>query len=298
MILVGELGVPTGVPIEVALLLAGAYSIHSPLDLAGAVILVGIADTLGSSGLYWLVRSGSTRLLERLRRRDNSMVERWEKRLGGYGTGTVFAGRLLPMVRMYITIASGLVRMPFGQYLLGEVPAGTIWAGLPLAIGYFFRDDVQRLINRYTEFSHTATLVLPAFGPVLALFWWIQHGPSPRERLHRLRAVLSLGMFAVILFYLADVARVIPALRGLELLSIPFLVVWLAVLLAISAALLIIGLSDLRTATQKVEWPRHLRRFVRRESRATLLWIVLIMVAGAIMIGIAFYYPIVSLPFT
>jgi hypothetical protein len=55
----GELGFPTGVPVEIALLLTGAYAIHSVPMLLVGVILVAAADLLGTTSLHLIMRTGA-----------------------------------------------------------------------------------------------------------------------------------------------------------------------------------------------------------------------------------------------
>ena len=38
---------------------------------------------------------------------------------------------MLPMVRMYITIAAGLFRMRKRDFILGATPAALVWVGIP-----------------------------------------------------------------------------------------------------------------------------------------------------------------------
>lgn len=298
MVAAGEMGVPIGIPLEVALLLAGAYTVHSGLALAAGLVLVSLADTLGTTVLYVGVRLGSGRLHHWLARRavEDRQMRRWERRLHDYGARTVFVGRMLPMVRMYITIAAGLSRLPARQFFLGEIPAGSIWAGAPLAVGYFFRDDVRNLIGTYASFSHAATFILPALGPFLALVWWIQRGPTTVDRIRRLRATLSLAMTLVIVAYVIDQGRHLVEIGG-GVLPVPLVVGWLIILAAISVVLLIIGWTDLRATARRLRLPDILARPLPAGLKTTALWLALILVAGGIMVGIITHYPALSLPF-
>ena len=69
LILVGELGVPTGVPAELALLLTGAYAVHSLKGLVGAILLISLADIVGTMTLHMAARTGGASILQRLMKR-------------------------------------------------------------------------------------------------------------------------------------------------------------------------------------------------------------------------------------
>ena len=60
------MGIPTGVPIHVVLLLAGAYLIGSLPGLAVAILAMAAAELAGTLVLHGIARTGGVRLLERM----------------------------------------------------------------------------------------------------------------------------------------------------------------------------------------------------------------------------------------
>jgi membrane protein DedA with SNARE-associated domain len=130
------------VPSELTMLFAGAIAggavagAHLNLTLA---VAAGVAGNLGGSYLAWGIgRYGGHAAWRRwgryilLRDDDIDLAERWFKRHGGKA---VFFGRLLPVIRTFISLPAGFARMPslrFGIYTLaGCVPwtLGLGWAG-------------------------------------------------------------------------------------------------------------------------------------------------------------------------
>jgi membrane protein DedA with SNARE-associated domain len=178
LIFVGELGVPTGIPSEVALLLAGAYAIDSVPSLLAGLALVCVADILGTVGLHFASRTGGVRLLRRFLPNQASgregVMDRWRRRLGGHDVSIVFVMRLIPLVRMYISVSTGLLRIRVRDFLLGAVPASVLWAGTPLAAGYVFRTHVQGIVDRVTQTSQILLVLLPALGAGLLVVWWVR----------------------------------------------------------------------------------------------------------------------------
>jgi membrane protein DedA with SNARE-associated domain len=121
------------VPSELTMLFAGALSAgavpgaHLNLVLA---IAAGVAGNLAGSYLAWGVGAYGGRAAWRrwgryilLRPDDIDRSDRWFRR---HGTKAVFFGRLLPVVRTFISLPAGIARMPavrFGVYtLLGCIP--------------------------------------------------------------------------------------------------------------------------------------------------------------------------------
>ena len=131
------------VPSELTMPFAGALSAgavagaHLNLVLA---ITAGVAGNLAGSYVAWGVGAyGGRAAWHRwgryilLRDDDIDRAERW---FGRHGTKAVFFGRLLPVVRTFISLPAGLARMPsvrFGIYtVLGCIP----WTAALALAGY------------------------------------------------------------------------------------------------------------------------------------------------------------------
>ncbi len=130
------------IPSEVTMLLGGAVAggavAGAQLDLA-AVIAAGTAGNVVGSYLAWAAgRSGGRAAVQRwghyvwLEPADLDRAHAWFDR---YGPASVLFGRLLPVVRTFISLPAGIAGMPavrFGCYtLIGCLPwsAALAWAG-------------------------------------------------------------------------------------------------------------------------------------------------------------------------
>lgn len=297
MLFAGEIGIPTGIPMEMMLLLAGAYAVHSLPELFLGLALVTLADLSGTTLIHVLARTGGTRLLTRFLHRhgarQSAAMERWRQRLGGHDVAIVFVGRLLPLVRMSVAIALGLIRIPVRHFLLGAAPAALLWAGTPLILGYFFRADVQAFEARYTAFSQVLLLALPVVGLIGALVWWLRAAHTLSARFRRVR--IAVGLAAVIgsVGYLIKVVwlqeRAVD--RGLAILPLPALVACLALLGGLALALLWQAVADLRLARAARASQANLPRLARVEVATTIAWVILVAAVGTIVLGIELRYP-------
>ena len=295
LVFLGELGIPTGVPVEIALLLTGAYAVHSFPALIVGILLVSVADLAGATSLHLLVRTGGVHLLRKFRRthevrREESMA-RWRKRLGGHDISLIFVARLLPLVRMYITIATGLMRVRIRNFILAAAPAGLIWAGTPLVLGYAFRADVHRWEARYTTTSHLLLALLPLFGLGAGIILWIRRASTPQTALRRVRS--ALGALAAIATsgYLARFIWVNDweIEHGSAMLPRPVLGIWIVALAAIICTLFTIAYIDFRTSLQHrtplVDAGRMKAFF------SNLAWAGVVGIAGAIPLALELRYP-------
>lgn len=170
---VSAAGIPTGVPIMVVLLMAGAYLIGSLPWLAVAIVAVAAAELAGTVTLHLIARTGGVRLLERLPRerqeRVNVAFDRWRGRLGGRDVAAIAVLRLIPFVRMGTTVGSGLLGTRLRDFVLGSAVAAVIWTGVPLSLGFAFRGQLETVEGYYAQTVATLPLLLGALSLVLVI---------------------------------------------------------------------------------------------------------------------------------
>jgi len=54
-----------------------------------------------------------------------------------YGNRTLIIGRFLPVVRTFAPIVAGIIKMPFGQFMLANVLGAAAWVGSLVSLGYY-----------------------------------------------------------------------------------------------------------------------------------------------------------------
>src|ERR1700694_3861348 len=148
-------GESAGLPIssEVVVPLGGALASQTKLGLGGSlvelvlvVLVSSVANLAGSLIAFWLTRrSGERGVLSRaggwmgLSRGDLRLANRFFDR---WGLWAVFLGRLLPIVRTYISFPAGLSKIGYVKFiivtLLGAIPwnFGLAYAGFLLGQHY------------------------------------------------------------------------------------------------------------------------------------------------------------------
>ncbi len=151
------------IPSEVTMLAAGAFAAQGRLSL-GAVIALGTLGNLVGSYLAWAVgRTGGRAVLGRfgrlvlIREEDLDRAEAWFKVRGELA---VFLGRLVPVVRTFISLPAGVAEMPpvrFGIYtLLGCLP----WTAALGALGYALGSTWHSIVHGFSA----ATYVIAALA--------------------------------------------------------------------------------------------------------------------------------------
>jgi membrane protein DedA with SNARE-associated domain len=134
---VGSACIP--IPSEVVMLFAGfavadpgQSASHHHLTLVG-VVLAGLLGTMvGSWVAYAVGRGGRLELMERHGARFKwipthpNQIERADRWFGRYGELTVLFGRLVPLVRAFVSLPAGVSKMPVVRFtvfsLIGAIP--------------------------------------------------------------------------------------------------------------------------------------------------------------------------------
>src|SRR5271163_1999694 len=124
------------IPSEVVMLFAG-FAVADPGQSAShhhmtmlGIVLAGLLGTMvGSWITYAIGRGGRLELLERhgsklhMGPAQIGRAERWFER---FGEPVVFFGRMVPLVRAFVSLPAGVARMPFWRFtvlsLLGSIP--------------------------------------------------------------------------------------------------------------------------------------------------------------------------------
>ncbi len=164
-----------GVPIssEVVVPLGGALASQGKLNFIFVVLVCSVANLTGSLIAFWLTRRyGERVVLSRagrwagLSRGHLRLANRFFDR---FGLWAVFVGRLLPIVRTYISFPAGLSRIGYARFTLATLAGAIPWnfalayAGLKLGQHY---ETVAATLGPFAIPIAIAVVIL------LAVAWW------------------------------------------------------------------------------------------------------------------------------
>jgi len=76
------------------------------------------------------------------------------------GAATVFIGRFATAAGAFIPFVAGIARMPFGRFLLVDIPAVVLWAGAIATVGYAFGSNLDRVERILSRFGLAALVIL------------------------------------------------------------------------------------------------------------------------------------------
>ena len=168
-------GESAGLPIssEIVVPLGGALASQSKLNFILVVLVSSLANLAGSLIAFWLTRRfGERVVLSRfgrwmgLSRGHLRLANRFFER---FGLWAVFVGRLLPIVRTYISFPAGVSKMGYVWFTIATLAGAIPWNFALAYAGY-------KLGQHYETVAATlAPFVIPiAIGVVLLLAaaWW------------------------------------------------------------------------------------------------------------------------------
>lgn len=171
-------------PSEVIMPVAGALAAGalggSSMSLGGAIVAGALGNLVGSLAAYAIAaRIGEPFLLGPGRwvgisRHHVDLATRWFAR---YGLVAVLVGRVLPVVRTYISFPAGLARVPIGRFAVLTFVGALPWCAALAAAGYVVGADYQRVSGPIEK----AAVVLAALV-LLGLAVWLVQGRLEARR--------------------------------------------------------------------------------------------------------------------
>jgi len=168
-------------PSEVVMIPAGYLCSKGEMDLS-IVIILGILGSIAGALLnyYLAVKLGRKLLLKYghyvfFTKETLEKVEIFFKKHGSFST---FTGRLIPVVRHYISLPAGLARMNLGLFCFYTGFGAGIWVSILTFLGYFFGQN-EALLH---EHLHTVSIGVGLFLVVCgAIYVWL-HKRKERKK--------------------------------------------------------------------------------------------------------------------
>jgi len=175
-ILVTMAGESAGLPIssEIVVPLGGALASQGKLNFVLVVLVASLANLAGSLIAFYLSRRfGERVVLSRVGRRlglSRGHLRLANRFFGRVGLWAVFVGRLLPIVRTYISFPAGISKIGYTRFTLATLAGAVPWNFVLAYAGF-------QLGKNYVSVAATISpFVIPiAIGVVvlLGVAWWL-----------------------------------------------------------------------------------------------------------------------------
>ncbi|SDF86680.1 DedA family protein [Klenkia brasiliensis] len=150
------------IPSEVVLSAAGVLINEGRMALVPVILFATLGSVLGAAVLYQVGRSLGPRrshaFLDRLplvKTEDVDKTFAWFER---HGRSAVFFGRMVPIVRSFVSVPAGVVRMPWPQFLLYTLGGSLIWNSLLIGLGVALGGLVQEYLQYFDYVIYAAVV--------------------------------------------------------------------------------------------------------------------------------------------
>lgn len=151
-------------------LAAGAIAGHDGPSLFAVIAAGTLGYLAGSLGGWALGRAGGPPLIDRYGRwlhigpRRFVRAERWFSR---YGASFVLFGRLLPLVRSFVSIPAGVLEYPLAPYAVLTAVASLIWCVAFAVAGHALGSNWESVHHAFRYLDYVAVAAVLALAAVV-----------------------------------------------------------------------------------------------------------------------------------
>ena len=141
-----------------------------------------LGNLVGSLVAYWIGYKGGRPLIEKygryilISKHDLDMADRWFKK---YGDWTVYFGRLLPIIRTYISFPAGIAKMDVKRFAIFTTLGALPWTALFAWLGVMMGDNWELIREKLHKFDLAIGIAIII---LIALYIWRHVRNSKKEK--------------------------------------------------------------------------------------------------------------------
>jgi membrane-associated protein len=128
------------------------------LLLAGVFLAAVIGNTVG----YWFGRSVGPRLFKKeeslfFKKKYLDMTQNFYEK---YGKTAIIAGRFLPIIRTFVPVLAGAIKLNFARFTLYNIVGGLAWTASFILLGYFLGAKFPGPIKNNLDFIVIGLIII------------------------------------------------------------------------------------------------------------------------------------------
>ena len=174
------------IPSELVLPLGGFMVSEGRLTLLGANIAVLLGSMLGSILAYVVGYYGGRPFILNYGKYffiSKDSFYKAEKTFNKYGVGAVFFGRLLPVIRTFISLPAGIAKMNFGKFIAYSIFGMLPWNFLLIFLGYKFGESYETIVRPlFKKFEHIVIIAI-IVAIVIAIALYVKKAKCNKEQM-------------------------------------------------------------------------------------------------------------------
>ncbi len=129
------------IPSEVIMTFAGFLSFEGHMNLIGVIIMGGLGNLFGSIISYYIGYYGGYPIVNKygkyffVSHKDLISGVSW---IGKYGDFVVFLSRIFPIIRTFISLPAGILKMRMSKFIGFSLLGSLIWTSFLAIVGFYF----------------------------------------------------------------------------------------------------------------------------------------------------------------
>jgi membrane protein DedA with SNARE-associated domain len=151
------------IPSEAVLGAAGVLINAGRMSVVPVVLFATLGSILGATFFYVIGRALGPRrshaFLDRLPLVETEDVDKTFAWFEKHGRSAVFFGRMVPIVRSFVSVPAGVVKMPFLPFIVYTAFGSLIWNSVLIALGVAAGDFVEKNLH-YLDYVVVGVVVL------------------------------------------------------------------------------------------------------------------------------------------
>ncbi len=159
------------IPSEVVMPFSGSLVATGRFSMIAVLVVATVANWLGSMIVFYIFRYGGRPLIAhygkyvRIHQADIEASERWFSR---YGAAAVFWARMIPTIRVLVTIPAGIAKMNVKKFALYTFVGSLVWNIFLAYVGYAAGQHWDAIGPYIHKFGNVVLVVI-----ILAIVWYV-----------------------------------------------------------------------------------------------------------------------------
>jgi len=178
LMLVASAAIP--LPSEVIMAFSGFLVSAGRFSLSGVTIAGTLGSLAGSLILYYLGLRGGRPLVEKYGKYvllSSADLEKTERFFAKYGDTSNFIGRLLPIIRTFISFPAGLARMKLNRFVFYTLLGSVIWTFILAFLGEKLGEHWATLNQTFHRFNIVLGVLI-----VAGAIWYVYRHVAGRKK--------------------------------------------------------------------------------------------------------------------
>lgn len=141
-----------------------------------AILLATLGSLVGAVVGYYIGAWGGRPILDRYGKyvgigaEDLDRADRWFDR---WGSWAVFFGRMVPLVRTFVSYPAGISRMPMGRFLVFSALGSLPWNAALIFAGFIVGENYPQIEAGLKPYEYLIYVVVIAVVAYFAVRWWL-----------------------------------------------------------------------------------------------------------------------------